>query len=94
VGFVNGQTPSNYDSNLISTLGATVFETSTQNTALTASVTQLQTRVNSHSGVRLDVEASNFEEFPRSYQAASQTFTIRNSIMASALDPGVETAVA
>jgi len=93
-GIVNGQTPSNYYSNLVSTLGATVSQTTTQNTALTASVTQLQTQVSSLSGVSLDDEASNLEEFQRSYQAASQTFTILNSIMASALNLGVETAVA
>ena len=90
---INGQTPSDFYSNLVSTLGAAVSETTTQNTALTASVTQLQTQVSSLSGVSLDDEASNLEEFQRSYQAASQTFTILNSIMASALNLGVETAV-
>jgi flagellar hook-associated protein 1 len=93
-GIIDGQTPSDFYSNLVSTLGAAVSETTTQNTALTASVTQLQTQVNSLSGVSLDDEASNLEEFQRSYQAASQTFTILNSIMASALNLGVETAVA
>jgi flagellar hook-associated protein 1 len=93
-GFINGQTPSNFYSNLVSTLGATVSQTTTQNTALTASVTQLQTQVSSLSGVSLDDEAGNLEEFQRSYQAASQTFTILNTIMASALNLGVETAVA
>jgi flagellar hook-associated protein 1 len=93
-GFINGQTPSNFYSNLVSTLGATVSQTTTQNTALAASVTQLQTQVSSLSGVSLDDEAGNLEEFQRSYQAASQTFTILNTIMASALNLGVETAVA
>jgi flagellar hook-associated protein 1 FlgK len=91
---INGQTPSNYYSNLVSTLGATVSETTTENTALTASVTQLQTQVNSLSGVSLDDEASNLEGFQRSYQAASQVFSILNDVMASALNLGVETAVA
>jgi DNA-binding response OmpR family regulator len=93
-GFISGQTPSNFYSNLVSTLGATVSETTTTNTALTASVTQLQSQVSSLSGVSLDDEASSLEEFQRSYQAASQVFTILNSIMASALNLGVETAVA
>jgi flagellar hook-associated protein 1 FlgK len=93
-GIINGLTPSNFYSNLVSTLGAAVSETTTQNTALTASVAQLQTQVNSLSGVSLDDEASSLEQFQRSYQAASQTFTILNSIMASALNLGVETAVA
>jgi len=92
--FINGQTPSNFYSNLVSTLGASVSETTTQNTALTASVTQLQSQVNSLSGVSLDEEASNLEEFQRSYQAASQVFTILNSVMSSALNLGVETSVA
>jgi flagellar hook-associated protein 1 FlgK len=91
---INGQTPSDYYSNLVSTLGATVSQTTTANTALSASVTQLQTQRDTLSSVNLDDEASSLEQFQRSYQAASQVFTILNSIMASALNLGVETAVA
>jgi flagellar hook-associated protein 1 FlgK len=91
---INGQTPSDFYSNLVSTLGATVSETTIQNTALTASVTQLQTQRDSLSAVSLNEEASNLQEFQRSYQAASQVFTILNSIYASALNLGVETSVA
>jgi flagellar hook-associated protein 1 FlgK len=91
---INNETPSNYYSNLISTLGALVSQTTTENTALSASVTQLQTQRDALSSVNLDEEASNLEEFQRSYQAASQVFTILNSVMASALNLGVETAVA
>jgi flagellar hook-associated protein 1 FlgK len=90
---INGQTPSNFYSNLVSTLGATVSETTSENTALTSSVSQLQTQVNSLSGVSLNDEASNLEEFQRSYQAGSEVFTILNTIMASAVNLGVETAV-
>jgi flagellar hook-associated protein 1 FlgK len=91
---INGQTPSDFYSNIVSTLGASVSETTTENSALNASVTQLQSQRNSLSSVSLDEEASNLEEFQRSYQAGSQVFTILNSIMASALNLGVETAVA
>jgi flagellar hook-associated protein 1 len=91
---VSGETPSNYYSNLVSTLGASVSQTTTDNTALAASVTQLQTQRDTLSSVNLDDEASSLEQFQRSYQAASQVFTILNSIMASALNLGVETAVA
>jgi flagellar hook-associated protein 1 FlgK len=90
---INGQTPSDYYSNLVSTLGATVSETTTQNTALTASVAQLQSQVNSLSGVNLDDEASNLEQFQRAYQAASQVFSILNTVYAAAINIGVETAV-
>ena len=90
---VNGQTPSDFYSNLVSTLGATVSETTTQNTALTASVAQLQSQVNSLSGVNLNDEASNLEQFQRAYQAASQVFSILNTVYAAAINIGVETAV-
>jgi DNA-binding response OmpR family regulator len=91
---VAGETPSNYYSNLVSSLGATVSEATIQNTALSGSVSQLQSQRNALSSVNLDDEASNLELFQRSYQAASQVFTILNSVMASALNLGVETAVA
>ena len=90
---INGQTPSDFYSNLVSTLGATVSETTTQNTALTASVSQLQSQVNSLSGVNLNDEASNLEQFQRAYQAASQVFSILNTVYAAAINIGVETAV-
>jgi flagellar hook-associated protein 1 FlgK len=91
---INGQTPSDFYSNLVSTLGATVSEATTQNTALTASVSQLQSQVNSLSGVNLNDEASNLEQFQRAYQAASQVFSILNTVYAAAINIGVETAVA
>jgi flagellar hook-associated protein 1 FlgK len=90
---VNGQTASNFYSNLVSTLGASVSETTTQNSALNASVTQLQSQGSSLSGVNLNDEASSLESFQRSYQAASQVFSILNTIMAAAINIGVETAV-
>lgn len=90
---LQGQTPSNFYANLISTLGASVSETTVQGTALTASVTQLQTQRDTLSAVNLNEEASALQEFQRSYQAASQVFTILNSIMASAINMGVQTAV-
>jgi flagellar hook-associated protein 1 FlgK len=91
---INGQTPSNFYSNLVSTLGATVSQTTTQSAALSASTAQLQSQRDALSAVNLNDEASAMEEFQRSYQAASQVFTILNSVMASALNLGVETSVA
>ena len=41
---VNGKTPIDYYSNFVSTLGATVSEVQTENTAQNATVTQLQTQ--------------------------------------------------
>ncbi len=90
---VQGQTPINFYSQFVSTLGSTVSEAQTENAAQNASVTQLQTQIASLSGVNLNDEASSMQQFERSYQAASEVFTILNTIMASALNLGVQTAV-
>lgn len=93
-GIVSGQSPTNYFSNFVSALGATVSNVQTENTAQNASVTQLKTQNDSLSGVNLDDEASAVTVLERSYQAASQVFTIINTIMASALNLGDQTTVA
>ncbi len=90
---VNGQTPTNYYSTFVSELGSTVAEVSTENTAQNASVTQLQTQRDSLSGVSLNEEASAMQQLETCYQAASQVFNILNTVMTSALNLGVETAV-
>jgi flagellar hook-associated protein 1 len=90
---VQGQTPSNYYSQFVSDLGSTVSEVQNENTAQSASVTQLQTQISSTSSVNLNDEASSLQQFERSYQAASEVFTVLNTVMASALNLGVQTAV-
>jgi len=90
---VDGETPSNYYSNFVSALGSTVSGVQTENTAQNASVTQLQTQNSALSGVNLNDEASSMTTLERSYQAASQVFTMLNTIMASALNLGDQTAV-
>lgn len=89
-----GQTPINYYSNFVSTLGATVSEVQTENTAQNASVTQLQTQNDALSSVNLNDEAAAMAMFERSYQAASQVFAILNTVMAAALNLGQQAAVA
>ncbi len=90
---VNGQTPTNYYSSFVTTLGSTVSGVQTENTAQNASVTQLQTQVNALSGVNLNNEASAMTTLERSYQAASQVFALLNTIMSSALNLGQQTTV-
>jgi flagellar hook-associated protein 1 FlgK len=90
---VNGQSPSNFYSIFVTTLGSTVSGVQIQNTAQTASVTQLQTQNDSLSSVNLNDEASSLTTLERSYQAASQVFAILNSIMASAMNLGEQTTV-
>lgn len=90
---VNGQTPTNFFSNFVSTLGATVSGVQAENTAQNASVTQLQTQNNALSGVNLNDEAAAMSTLQSSYQAASQVFTMLNTIMAAALNLGNQTTV-
>jgi flagellar hook-associated protein 1 len=90
---LNSQTPIDYYSNMVSTLGSTVSSVQDENTAQTASVTQLQTQNNALSSVNLNDEASALSTLQTSYQAASQMFNTLNTIMESALNLGVETAV-
>ena len=92
-GVDNGETPTDYFSNFVSTLGATVFGVQAENTAQNASVTQLQTKNNALSSVNLNDEAAAMSTLQSSYQAASQVFTMLNTIMASALNLGDQTTV-
>jgi flagellar hook-associated protein 1 FlgK len=89
----NGQTPANFYSNFVTTLGSTVSGVQTENTAENASVTQLQTQNNALSGVNLNDEASSMTTLERSYQAASEVFAMLNTVMASALNLGEQTTV-
>ena len=57
-------------------------------------MTQLQTQNNALSSVNLNDEAAAMSTLESSYQAASQVFTMLNTIMASALNLGEQTTVA
>lgn len=85
--------PSSYFSDFVSNLGSTISQVQTENTAQTASVTQLTTQRNSLSEVNLNDEAASLTSMERSYQAAGQFFTILDTVMSSALNLGVQTAV-
>ncbi|MBS1803006.1 MAG: flagellar hook-associated protein FlgK [Acidobacteria bacterium] len=90
---VSGLTPTAFYSDFVTSLGATVSEVRIENTAQSASVTQLQTVRNALSNVNLNDEAAMMQQFERSFQAASQIFAILNRIMASAINLGVQTSV-
>lgn len=92
-GVSGGQTPTDFYSNFVSTLGATVSGVQAENTAENASVTQLQTQNSALSSVNLNDEAAALSTLQTSYQAASQVFNLLNTVMTSALNLGVETAV-
>ena len=72
--YTDAQSPVNFFSNFVTTLGATVAEVQTENTAQTASVTQLQNQNDALSAVNLNNQAVAMQQLERSYQAGSQVF--------------------
>jgi flagellar hook-associated protein 1 FlgK len=88
-----GQTASGFLASFLGQIGSDTAAATSDNTAQQATLTQLTTQRDSLSSVSLDEEASNLTEYQRAYQAAAQVFNIANSIMASALNLGVETPV-
>ncbi len=89
-----GQTASDFLASFLGQIGSDTAAATTNNSAQQATLTQLTTQRDSLSGVSLDEEASNLTQYQRAYQAASQVFNIANTVMASALNLGVETSVA
>lgn len=92
-GYATADSPEEFFSNFVSMLGSTVSQVQTENTAQNASVSQLQTQNNALSEVNLNDEASAMTTLERSYQAASQVFSMLNTLMASALNLGEQTTV-
>jgi flagellar hook-associated protein 1 FlgK len=90
---VNGQTPSNFYASFISVLGSKVAGLNTQNQAQQASLTQVQSQIGALSSVSLNEEAANLQTYEQAYQSASQVFSIVGSLIVSALNLGVQTAV-
>ena len=90
---VSGETASDFVSNTLATLGDAAQTATNDATVQQASLTQLTAQRDALSAVSLDTEASNLTEYQRSYQAASQVFSIVDTLLASAINLGVETAV-
>jgi flagellar hook-associated protein 1 FlgK len=90
---VSGDTPTTYYASFVSTLGSLVSQVSTENTAQQTSLTQLQTQRDSLSAINLNDEAAALENLQQAYQAASKVFTIVDTVMASAINLGVQTTV-
>ena len=90
---VGGQTASGFLASLFGQIGNDAAGATTENAAKQATLTQLTSQRNALSGVSLDEEASNLTQYQRSYEAAAKVFSIVNSIMASAINLGVQTSV-
>jgi flagellar hook-associated protein 1 FlgK len=91
---VSGDTPTNYYSAFMTSLGSLVSDVQSQNSFQQASITQLQNQIGSISGVSLNEEAASLETLEQAYQAASKTFTVLSNVMTAALNLGVSTSYA
>jgi len=90
---VGNQTAIGFVGSLLGQIGSDASGATTDYTAQQAALTQMTTQRDSLSGVSLDEEAANLTQYQRSYQAASQVFSIVDALMASAINLGVQTSV-
>jgi flagellar hook-associated protein 1 FlgK len=90
---VGSQTASGSYAALVGQIGASVSQATTAETSQSASLTQLQSQQSALSSVDLNDQAALLQTYEQSYQAAAKVFTILNSVISSAINLGVETAV-
>ena len=88
-----GETATSYLASTLSGIGTAAANATSDSTLQSATLTQLTTQRDALSGVSLDEEANSLTEYQRSYEAASQLFSIIDSLFASVLNFGVVTSV-
>ncbi|MBB5345368.1 flagellar hook-associated protein 1 FlgK [Edaphobacter lichenicola] len=91
---VGTQTATGFLASFLDQVGSDASSVTTENATQQTTLTQLTTHRNSLSSVSSDEEASNLTQYQRSYQAASQVFSIVDTLMASAINLGEQTTVA
>jgi flagellar hook-associated protein 1 FlgK len=90
---VGSSTADEFLATALAQIGEAASNASTDSTLQSTTLSQLTTQRNALSGVSLDQEAANLTQYQRSYQAASQLFSIIDTLFASALNFGVVTSV-
>jgi flagellar hook-associated protein 1 FlgK len=77
---VNGETATDFYSDLVSTVGNEVSSATDEQEAVGLVLTQLQNQRSDISGVSLDEEASNLILYQRAYEAAAEVVAAINTI--------------
>lgn len=90
---VVGQTAAAFLGSSLAQIGEAASAASSDSALQQATLTQLTTQRDALSGVSLNEEASSLTEYQRSYQAASQLFSIIDTLFASSINLGVVTSV-
>jgi flagellar hook-associated protein 1 FlgK len=83
-----GQTPVDYYSGIVSSVGNDVSDGSAELSAAQAILTQLQDQNNSVAGVSLDEEAANMVQYQNAYDAAAQVVTSINDMLYTVVNMG------
>lgn len=84
----NGQTPTDYYSNVAFSVGNDVSNSSAQLSASQLILNQLQDQRGSISGVSLDEEAANMVSYQRAFDAAAQMVTTINDLLYTVINMG------
>jgi flagellar hook-associated protein 1 FlgK len=88
----SGMTPTQAYSSIVFTVGNSVQQAQTSNTASNAALSQLQTQQSSISGVSLDQETTNMLQFQQAYQAAAKVVSTVDSLYSILVNMGGTTA--
>lgn len=82
---INGQTPADYYSGIVYTVGNDVSNTTAESTAAQLVLNQLQDQRGSISGVSLDEEAANTLRYQQAYNAAAKVVTTIDNLMTTVI---------
>ena len=85
---IGGKTPDNAYAGLITTIGSVLNGVNTQQQASSLVLTQLQSQRDSLSGVSLDEESINLNQFQSAYQAAARVVAVINTLTDEAINLG------
>jgi flagellar hook-associated protein 1 len=78
---IQGQTPSNYYSNIVFNVGNAVSNANAEQSASSQVLQQLNDQNSAVSGVSLDNEAANLVQYQQAYQASAQVINTVNDMM-------------
>ena len=88
---INGETPSDYYSNLVFGVGNDVSNATAELQSSQLVLQQLQDQRGSLSGVSLDEEAANMVQYQRAYDAAAQVVVTINEMLKTVINMGTAT---
>ncbi|MFI5269676.1 MAG: flagellar basal body rod C-terminal domain-containing protein, partial [Chloroflexota bacterium] len=83
-----GQTPDNAYAGIVSGIGSAIAAAKTQQQASQLVLTQLQNQRDAVSGVSMDEESIQLQQFQRAYEAAARVVTTMNSLASLAVNLG------